>query len=277
MTLSANDITFTLSGGIGNADPLSSLGGESSVHGFPARRLFTDITENQAEEGYTDFRCFYINNESDVDTLHDAGIYISQEIENGGSVRLGFSFQNERQDITIGNGVAVTGGSFEIKYTTAVDDYEITVDWIDGQTNWANSLQDGLRSIPNLEGVTVTAESSGSTLVFHVDFVGTAKNRYHDVLELVSNNLIGSVSFLITKVVPGGPINQPADEIDLPTTPPNNITFIQTTAGTAASIGNFRPLDSVPVWVRRSIPANTDAMDGDGFTIEIKGTIGSVS
>jgi hypothetical protein len=88
------------------------------------------------------------------------------------------------------------------------------------------------------------------------------------VLKTGGNNLVASqtTTISVVKSVSGGPINRIADVIDVDTTTPNNIVF-----NTTASVGDIRPLDSIPIWIKRTVPANTPAVENDGFVLRIKG------
>jgi hypothetical protein len=37
------------------------------------------------------------------------------------------------------------------------------------------------------------------------------------------------------------------------------------------AIEELKSLDIIPVWVKRVVPANTSAVENDGFTLKIKG------
>lgn len=267
MAISVSDITFTFSGGSANVDPDNSLGGEPSVHPIINKRLFDDVLDEETKDGMIDYRCFYVNNDSNVYSLYEAMIYIAYTVPGDTTVQIGFDFQNERQNLTISNADIVTGGSFVLTYVDT-NNYDITINWDANFSNLAENLQTALRDIPNLEDVTVSASLSQTNLIFEIDFVGSASKRYHESILLNENNLISSpsASISILKSINGGPINRIADVIDVDTTTPNNIIF-----DSSVFVGDIRPLDSIPIWVKRIVPVNTSAIENDGFVLRIKG------
>lgn len=269
MPLINSDITFTFSGGSSNFNPDLSLGGEPSVQPIIGKRLFDDISDSETLSGVIDYRCIYINNENAVSSLYEASVFPVYTIESEVVVQLGFSFANERQNLTITNVSSITGGSVTLTYSD-VNNHDATFNWDADLSTWSINLQTSLREISNLEDIVVSSSLSGNDVVFEIDFLGVASNRYHEILALKSggNNLVssGTNTIGVVKTVDGGPINRVADVIDFETTTPNNVVFATTSA-----IGTIRPLDSVPIWIKRIVPANITAVENDGFTLRIKG------
>lgn len=272
MTIGNGDITITYSGGGTNNDPDLSLGGEPSVHTIFSKRLFDDISEEETIAGMIDYRCFYLNNENAVDTLYLPELSVLYSTPGSVTVQLGFNFVNERQVLTVTNSNTITGGFVILEYEDLYGTHVVSFNWHASLEVWANNLQTELRTITNLDEVTVIAYPSGTSSVFEIDFVGSAANRYHETILLATggNNLTssGSTSVSITKTVSGGPINSIADEIDIETTEPNNIVF----TSDVVNLDDLRPLDSIPVWVKRIVPASTAALETDGFTFKVKGS-----
>lgn len=269
MALSNTDITFTFSGGSANSNPDQSLGGEPSLQPIVHKRLFDDVSNEESKLGSVDYRCLYVNNESNTDHLYDAEVFVVYTVAGEINVQLGFNFENERQNLTVSNVEHITSGSFTLVYTDS-DNHDIIVNWNSNLSVWSNNFQTAIRLIPNLEDVTVSVFPSGSSVVFEIDFVGSASNRYHESLNLKTegNNLVSSqtTNVSIVKSVNGGPINRIADVIDVDTTNPNNLVFNST-----ASLGDIRPLDSFPVWIKRIVPESTVPLENDGFVLRIKG------
>lgn len=267
MTIESSDITFTYSGGSSNTDPNESLGGESSSQVITSQRLFSDVTPAQSTNGLIDYRCFYLHNEHEVDSLYECVLEIASVIESDVDVTLGIYSSNERQTLTILNATFVSSGSFVLTYTDIDGDHDLSVNWNSNFSTWASNLQTAIRSISNLENVTVSASTSGLNLTFEIDFVGSASKRYHDLLVIKTNSLFPTTSMAIIKSVNGGPINNEAPEIDVSTTAPTDVTFVSS----QVSIGDLRPLDQVPVWIKRTVPANAEAVEDDGFTFRLAG------
>ena len=270
MSLSTSDFAFVYSGGISNANPDLSLGGTMSVQPILGVRLFTDVTTSQAVSGLVDYRCVYINNTNNLYTLYDANILVSYTVPGDVTVQLGFKFINERQDITVTNATDITGGDFVIVYTDVQgNNYTLSIPWSNNLSTWANNLQTAIRTVPNLTGVVVSGITSGSNVIFEIDFYGDAAYRCHNLMLLQSNSLTSSgpaIMVNIVKVINGSPINSIADQIDVSTTAPTNIVFSD-----FAVPGNMRPQDFVPVWIQRTVPINSTAIENDGFTLSVIG------
>ena len=269
MTLLSSDINFTFSGGSTNTDPNQSLGGEPSIYPISYNRLFDDVTESQAKSGIVDYRCFYINNESNSDSLYNALIYVDYLIPGDVTVKLGFEIRNERQNLTITNAPFVTGGSFVLIYTSD-DNYEFVVNWDSNLSALVSNLQAAIQNISKLEDVIVSGFSSGQNLIFEIDFLGNASKRYHELLLLKTNgnNLMSSqpTTINIVKSVSGSPINRIADVIDVDTTVPTFVEF-----SNQINIGSIRPLDSIPIWIERTVSSNATPVENDGFVLKIRG------
>lgn len=266
MVLSNSDVSMTYSGGASNTDPDLSLGGEASAYPIAGNRLFNDISQPNATNGITDYRCFYFKNSSNVDTLYDARALISYDVPGDVTVQVGFNFQNDRQNITVANYASVSSGSLVLTYTDT-SDHDVTVSWNASTSTWATNFQTALRTISKLEDVTVAVSISGSSAVFEVNFVGVAAKRLHNLIVLKTNNLSPSQTVTVTRIIEGGPINQTADVIDVSTTSPIGITFNATTN----VMGDIRPQDIIPIWIKRTVPANSTAIEDDGFTFQVQG------
>lgn len=272
MTIGNGDITITYSGGGTNNNPDLSLGGDPSVYPIFSKRLFDDISEQETLLGIVDYRCFYLHNENGVDTLFNPELSVLYTAPGSVTVQLGFNFVNERQVVTITNYSSITGGYVMLEYEDLYTVSTISFNWHASLEVWATNLQTELRTITNLEDITVMAYPSGTSIIFEIEFIGSAQHRYHETIILATggNNLVSSIptSVSITKTVSGGPINSIADEIDVETTTPTNIVF----SSDLINLNDIRPLDSVPIWIKRTVPSSTVALETDGFTFKIKGS-----
>lgn len=269
MTIGVSDISFVLSGGTGNSDPLLSLGGDPSATAVTGG-LFNDISEEQTEDGYTDFRCIYVANDSGADTLYEVKAYIDETVSGGVDLELGFLFQNDVQQVNIASGTSVVSGSFTLSYEG--DNFIVNYDA--SLSVWASNFQTAIRAITNLDDVIVTGGTSGSTVIFTVEFVGGAGYRYHPSLEVVSDSglSIGAGNVSVSKVFDGSPINSVTTETDAVTTQPNGIEFEAYSTTNKASLGELRPADIVPVWFKRTCPAGQEPLADDGFALKILGS-----
>lgn len=264
--IETSDISFVLSGGSANTVAADSLGGEPSVTTVPAR-LFADVSADESEEGATHYRCIYIANDHASETLYHATLHIADEVADGASASLGFIIQDEIQQVVVANGTTVSSGSLILLY----DGDDFTVTYNATLSTWASNFQTAIQAVSNLDDVTVTASTSGTTVIFEIVFGGTAGNRYHPVLEIDSNTLSPSALGTVFKITDGGPINTVAPEIDSETTPPNGIVFYTPTEDEPLELGEFRPEDMIPVWIKRTCPVDTDAVADDGFTLQLEG------
>lgn len=275
MSISTNDITFTFSGGSFNNDPEQSLGGEPSVQPILDKRLFSNISQEQSASGFMDYRCFYLNNDNISDAIFNAKLYVSYIVPGDVTVKLGFISNNERQTFTILDATAVTGGSVDLTYIDADSEYDVAVAWNADFAVWTNNLQTALQSIPNLEDVVVNAIQSdgfsGSNLIFEINFLGSSSMRFHDLIVVKTNSLSPATTIGVTRTISGGPINSAAGEIDVSTTIPYSVNFIETSYAEPFLIGDLRPLDSIPVWVRRTVPIGSVAIENDSFTFRLSG------
>lgn len=278
MTVSSDDITFTYSGGESNTDAEQSLGGDSSDYIIPDQRLFSDVTPTQATNGLIDYRCFYVHNQNELDTLHNARVSVYFVVPGDVTVQMGVYVSDERQNITVLNYADITSGTFTLTYTDVNGAHDVVVDWDTDMDMVSNNIQGQLQSIDGLEDITVTP-SAGTVItegdiatpyiLFEINFIGSAGSRYHDLLEVSSNDLSPTETVTVTRSVYGGPINSVAAEIDISTTTPTGVTFY--TSGTSYTIGELRAFDAVPIWVKRTVPAGSEAIENDGFTFRLFG------
>jgi hypothetical protein len=278
MALTNGDIKIFMSGGVSNSDPDSCLGGDISTTYFTGVRLFDSVTATQTAAGYVDYRCVYINNINSFDTLYEAQVFIGTEVSGGSSIMLGIEQNNERQDIYITNAAAVGSGNFVMRfYDYFTDSYlQFTVAHDLLISNWASNFQTALRAINGLGDVTVSGSYIGTTAYFIVNFLGSSQKRYFESLELVSLSqdfLNVNASLSVQKINDGGPKLKTANEIPSEVTVPANIVFVSTSQTSTISIGDLRPTEYFAVWIKRTVVSNVDPIEGDGFTIRVKGVI----
>ena len=254
------DIVFVLSGGSSNYDPNLSLGGEP---GYPLQgslnNLFSNITSSEAQNGYTDYRCIYIFNDSNI-TLYNTQISLSQD-SSGSDVYFGVIFATDTQTVTL-TGIP-TDGSFTLSY----ESISFTVNYDPEPSVFASNFTNALAEIGGNPLVTlVTAPAYKFTVNFQ-------DNVSQPLLEFMSNNLTGVSQISITKVVQGAPINSIANTILNSTTIPTGVDF----AADPISIGTLYSGEGFPIWFKRVTPAGAASMLGDGFVLEFQGSPIAVS
>lgn len=80
MPVIASDLKARLSGGAANNVPAASLGGEMSSVDLSAtalNNLFDNVSSSEATAGSVDYRCFYVLNDNDTDTVNVMKIWMS--------------------------------------------------------------------------------------------------------------------------------------------------------------------------------------------------------
>lgn len=266
----AKDITYNLSGGANNTDPNMSLGDEISNHPIILEKLFKNISPNERIEGKTDYRCFYIKNNSLTATLFQVQLYVYYKVPNDIEIFLGFDTKNERQIITIANNSPVLSGFITIEYMDMFDNvHSVSAYWNSSSSIFANNIKSVLNTISGLEDVAV---NTINTQTFEINFLGKSARRYYKQLNVQSNllSMTGPVNVIVNKSVSGGPINTTTDSIDVETTTPFNIFFKDYSP--SYQIGNLLPQEYLPVWIKRVSPPNATATEIDGLTIRLIGS-----
>lgn len=269
-----NDIVYVLSGGSTNTDPDKSLGGDPSATPILSgtNNLFTSVTQDESTTGNIDYRCQYVFNNSLSETLWNCNIYVKSQVEGGAFADLGVIFSDEIQLLTvIGN---VTGGSLTLSY----EGDNFTVAYNASLSVWVSNFQTAIRTVPYLGDVIVTGQTSLTVdnipvTTFTILYTGSAAgNRFHPILTVITNALTPLPVVSASRLTAGGPINSIAPVIDRGTTTPTGVVFADTTQASPLRLGDLRPTDGFPVWVRRTTQPDTQPLAGDGFTCVCSGT-----
>jgi hypothetical protein len=271
MPIVASDIKYLYSGGTTNTNPNLSLGGEPSIYNVSNNLLFDNVTSRQAITGSVDYRCIYITNDNPTYNFYNPKIFIAFDTPGGADIQVGFILADDRQYVNITRYGATTGGTITLTYND-ISSHNFTFSWDGTASNFASNFETAIRTIANLEDVEVSDSynPSSDVLTFEVNFVGTSGQRYHEPLVLNANNLTftgTSPNISIVKSVDGSPVNSQASPIDVETTPPTSVVFING----FYTFPSLRALDVIPVWIKRTTSANTLAMESDGFTVRIRG------
>lgn len=263
-TISASDISFLLSGGSSNANPDLSLGGSPSANPVAGslNSLFRDVLPEEATSGLVEYRCFYVRNSSESETLYGASVQTSAQATGGAFADLGVAKATESQRIEISGSPSSGSADFRL------GDIAFSGTW----TSDANSFRASLLSSLAAAGLGDIGVSVSSQ-TFTLSFSGSLDNKSHPLVELVTNSLAGSglISLTISRVTTGSPINTVAPVIPTRSTPPVGVTFLPTSASSKISIGDLGPGDSMPVWIRRTTPAGTEFKENDSVTIRLSG------
>ena len=266
MTIASSDLVYVFSGGTSNFDPNLSLGGDPSsvAIGDISNNLFDLLDANQLQEGIVDYRCFYIFNQNDTETLYDFSVYVQNT--SVVSCLVGLKKQNEIQKITLSG--SPTTGNIIMDY----NDEQFTVEFSPDPNQLALNFQQQLVDL-GLLGTTVTAESKTGYYTVTITFGGDSGYKYHPLMKLIANNLSPATSFFIEKIQEGSPINMIFPKTPNLTTAPENIEFFQATPTEPLLLASLRPYEGIPIWLKRIVPAATSKNDNLHFSFKIKGRI----
>lgn len=270
--MSLEFINFYLSGGSNNNNPNLSLGGLPSKYplsSFGINNLFDNVTSEQAKIGNTEYRCFYIFNDSEDKHLYNSSIYAIQTTTEGAEVQIGVKLETDVQKILI-NG-AISSGSLELEYESET----FTVDWNGDLSDFANSIEYNLNNMATLTGVTVQSSGGGISRTITITFGGEDDNKNHELIKVTNNDLFNGPAqptISISKLVEGSPINSVAIQTNYTELAPNGVTFFDTNINDRIFLGKLAPKDGCPIWIKRTInPNSIDAIEGDGFIFKLIG------
>jgi hypothetical protein len=187
---------------------------------------------------------------------------------------IGVQQLKEDQRITISGGVT-TGGSFTLSYkgTTFVSN------WNADLSVWGAQLQAQINGLLNQSGqpyfhqVAVIAANAGAgSIIFDIQFSGLDASRSFDQFQLIQNQLLpnGQINVFVSIPQLGGPINTIAPEIGVATTPPGGVNFFPATQQSPIFLPVLNPGEGFPLWVQRTVAANTPALQDDTMTLRFR-------
>lgn len=270
------DIVFTYSGGKLNDSPNASLGGEASPvlieNGI--NNLFDDITPREADDGQVDYRCFYVFNQHEDETIFNIKSWINSEVEKGSDIRLGIEARDELQSIILD--AIPSSGYFSVRYEASnplgfvpvlVEVPQGSLSFEDFLAAFSENFQTALRLNPDLRDVIVNASTFGTGILFEVLFENLDGKREQENLTIVENTLSPSVSILVKKIVRGAPINSIAPEINFDITPPGGVSFSQPNNDFPFVIPKLREGEGFHLWVERTIAVDDEPIANDGFAL----------
>lgn len=266
--ITSSDIQLLLSGGSSNQSADRSLGGEASsftVQQTIQSRLFDDVSNADAKAGYTDHRCLYLHNRSDLYNFYDTTLSIPAIVSDGAEIGIGCLYQTDTQRLTVRGLVGY--GSIKLRYYLGSADQTVTAEYDSDTSVWAANIQNALNSIAGIE-TTVTALTNANIITFTISFVGISDNRFHLPLVVESSSLEGNPVISIEKTRDGSPFNSTASVLETKTAIPPNVVFNED----GLYLGTMQPGDAVPIWVKRIVRAGTEAIEDDGFTLDISGS-----
>lgn len=282
MTISSEDISVVLSGGETNTNPNNALGGVSSstpIIDGSLNNLFNDISPEQSESGYEDYRCIYFCNDGE-DSIYEINVWIDEDYPGGAVMEIGTEQQNETQRVTLTNG-PIIGGSMLLSFQlTEQDTVSFTSTYHSDLNIWSANLQSSLRGLNHpttgeslFTDVEVSAQYSGSgssAIIFDILFIGQDGYTDHPNISVSSESFSPSQVEVATSVpFEGSPINKLAAEIDVETTPPGNVGFFAASEASPISLPVLKPLDEFSLWIKRTITADSTPQQNDGFKLRL--------
>ncbi len=261
-------IAFKHSAGPSNCDPCQDLGGEISDCDITTSldNLFHSIGPKLSRRGHEDYRCFYIQNVSEVSTLRNVTIYFDGEgrqvpgKRGGAYVAFGVKLQNEIQTVVV-NGAAPPnpGEYFELEIPGYSPSFKVYYDA--NITKWIGNFQTSMRAVDGLGDVIVTGEGTiGTTLAdpsvnvtFTINYIKQAGRHQIDLATVVTNTLLNNTVTPMPEQE-GSPVNTTAEVIPDEITAPSGIVFNYYLKGNPMNVGNLAPGEYLPIWIRRTLP-----------------------
>jgi hypothetical protein len=276
MSISTSDIKFYLSGGFQNSDPNASIGGDISERLIVGtlNNLFNNVSELESKNGHEDYRCFYVANTNETDTLYDMEIYLESLPQSGISIEIGTYWGTEVQRMTL-TGNVITGGTITLSFGEETTD---PISWDGDADAFRINMQNALNNLGALEGISIPDVSmvplgTYPYMTYYLDiyFEGVDDNRSQALIEIADLSLTGCDDGVIARVSAGGPINTIASAVDFDTIVPYGIAFTSPTEDEPIEIGDLRSDEKIPIWVKRTVSAGTEATPNDKFTLRIRG------
>lgn len=267
MTITSNDIVFVYSGGSNNLDPSKSIGGDPSINTINGtlNNLFSNVNKEDSEEGITDYRCFYVFNNSEIDALFNVSIYFESQLEGISNCQLGISKSTDVQIISFSS--VATSGFFTLKYENYITK---NINWNSEPSILSKNIENSLNELDILSEVSVQSLSPTN---YSISFLGEDNNKNHDLLLTNSINLLPSTNISFSKNSEGQPLNSIAPLLATNQTPPFNVSFFNTDEINRILIGNLLPGDGFPVWIKRTTFGSISNDQDNGFTFRLNGNL----
>lgn len=268
--MNQNDIKFYYSGSGTAVNPELSLGGPRASQ--EVVELFDTVSAKKSRAGLIDYRCFYIKNTHADETLRNAKFYVDWERKSGSLVDVGVKHTKEVQAVEImGSQPPNENDSMTLNLPTYGD---FTVDYHVNITEWQGRFLTSIRGLDGMQDVQVEVAGEigfPTNVVFTVYFLGQADSRKLQLMTVVQNNL-DFQSISIVEIKEGSPISVTACTIPAVTTAPACVNFEYPLRGSPIELGDLRPNDEFPVWLRRTTPSNTRIHLLDKIRLNVEGT-----
>lgn len=288
--MNPTDIKYLHSGGSGNSDPLKDLGGQPSSAEIGSNEL-NDLTPKQSRAGridiysppdnfpgpeQPDYRCFYVKNTHSSDFLRNAVFYVDWERESGCWVDVGVVVRDEIQSVEIMGGQPPNEGDDMTLNLPTYGDF--TVPYHVNITEWQGRFQTEIRGLDGCQDVIVSVAGQigfPTDVVFKVSFIGQCGSHKLQLMSVVTNNLsdgAGMQTIDIMEIQQGSPVSVIACTIPNITTAPSCTGFDYPLRGNPVFVGDLRPGEQFPVWIRRTTPKHTRRFASDKIRFNVEGT-----
>ena len=261
MTITSSDIVFVYSGGSNNSNSNESIGGPPSINEILGigNNLFSDVTKTESTLGKTDYRCFYIFNNSSLDYLYDASIRIYSQIEGLSNALIGVSRTSDVQILDLKQLPLV--GTIKLKYSIYTTSL---IDWDYNPLVFCQNIKTALDNLNPISGVEVQSIDSKT---YSINFpIG----RNYELLTIAENHLYPAAGPIIDaniyKQSEGQPINSIAPKIPTEETVPFGVNF-----SNAVNLGDIGPGEGMPIWIKRTTSGSTADNQQNGFTLRLVG------
>lgn len=267
-------------------DPCDDLGGPPSNCPISdvLDNLFHSIGPKLSRRGHEDYRCFYIWNSHPIATLRNVVIFLdgtgrqAPGKRSGTYVAIGVKLQDEIQNVVVtGPAPPRMGEYMELQVPCYEPSFKVFYD--PNITKWIGNFQTAIRAVEGLPEVVVTGDGKiGTTLddptvdvTFTINYGGhVSRNKGHkgmdeharwmqaarhqiQLIKVIDNTLLSNMVIPIP-VQEGSPVNTIAEIIPDEITPPAGIVFDYYFRGNPIRIGNLRPNEYLPIWIRRTLP-----------------------
>lgn len=274
MLTTASDISFVLSGGTSNLDPNSSIGGGPSSAPIPSgvlNNLFDDVSSGETNSGIEDYRCFYIFNDGET-TVWNLKLWTDVETTGGAFIEIGTRSFNEKQRISI---LGSNGGSVVLSYRGR----EFTTFYNSDAGTWALDIKEKLLELTVSDDsdekifrdLNVLGTLTSSGFLFDISWLNKDGEQNLEKIVLVNNFLtpLESTSVIVSTIQNGEPINTISDNIEVDTTPPGGVNFYTASVTSPISLPRLAPTEGFPLWIKRVVPAGTQASQLDSITFRM--------
>jgi len=277
-------VDIEYSGGIGNSDPLESIGGDPSGVVVPPviENIFGNLEATETNNGIIDYRMIYVNNTgaAAINTLQTSLIY---ELNTPAQIYLGYFLANELQTFTFSN--YPSSGTITFTYTDFFGNlYPLSPITYVSPTQLATDLANQLNNLNDifgqqiLGGVVCLSQTEALGFVLQINFTGESGNKYQNLLTQ-TNTLNVSVSNA-SKIIDGSPINTTPVKLGSTLDRPVSTTFFTANPNTPITIGKLlnNPYrtgegEYLPIWIQRNVPPNTGAQEVAGATLKLNGLV----